>query len=445
MKSYLWAIIALIVLGGAFVFFTNKSRELIGPDVRLALFNTGATKKGILYIPFLQAAASARADIFLDADGNGEYSDSEKIASDISLKPGANKNIGVPVTVSAVPEKGVKVKIAFENDSYIRPIVEIAEEKVDLMELSKVTDKENAMKGLFGSVAFAQETPATEASRLAPDIGQKIAECAPTAAANSIISLAQEHGGEGQLPTDDDLINSLKGEMDWTPANGVSPADFIAGKNKWAAKHGLPIRTELVGGAKGAGTIEGILDAMASSGGAAAELRMSFVKNGQADGGHMVTVTGVRVEGDQTFIEVSDPRTPEGSESYELEGRTIVGYPYEGTALISYGFVQRWESSATVGADAMTPMTDAEVRGIQQAVGEKEKIQVIMVNGHQVPLSQVHIGKGEHCDSKEVQWPHYHATTNGSVKALDGTVIPDTQECGYGKAKDVPVVEVELP
>jgi len=66
------------------------------------------------------------------------------------------------------------------------------------------------------------------------------------------------------------------------------------------------------------------------------------------------------------------------------------------------------------------------------------KIQIIMYNGKQVPLSQLYIGHGSDCDS-----PHYHAIT-GRVTTLDGSVIPDPENCGYGKLKDVQVTEVSI-
>lgn len=67
------------------------------------------------------------------------------------------------------------------------------------------------------------------------------------------------------------------------------------------------------------------------------------------------------------------------------------------------------------------------------------KIQIIMYNGKQVPLKQLYVGHGSDCDS-----PHYHATS-GNVTTLDGTVIPDPENCGYGKLKDVQVTEVSIP
>lgn len=73
-----------------------------------------------------------------------------------------------------------------------------------------------------------------------------------------------------------------------------------------------------------------------------------------------------------------------------------------------------------------------------QHANNSQVIQVITYNGKQIPLNQLYIGRGSDCDS-----PHYHAVT-GSVIALDKTVIPDPENCGYGKLKDVQVTKVKI-
>ncbi|QQG38292.1 MAG: hypothetical protein HYS26_01955 [Candidatus Kaiserbacteria bacterium] len=434
------------VLGGAVALvlvilflWTQAAGDFVGQDVRLALFNTGETKKGLLYIPTRRDAEGAAVEFFVDVNADGTFAPEEKVGGSASMRGLKGKSVGVPVSFTSAPEAGSRVKIAFENDSYIRTIAEVAVESEDLLELEKVTDPENAMKGLFYGVAFAKE-PATEAGRITPDIGQRIAECAPTAAANSIISLAEDHGQSDKLPADADLIDQLKGDMDWTPENGVLPDDFVEGKNRWAATHGLPIQTTKVGDQHGRTTIEALLDGLAEGG--AAEMRIKFADaRGKATGGHMVTVTGVRVVGDQTFVEVADPRTPEGYDTYEVEGNTLKDYPYEGIAVISWGFVQRWVEPTGTQLD---PMTDAEVEGIRAAVGVKEKIKVIVVLGRKIPLSQVHVGKGSDCTEGGKEMPHYHAN-DGSATALDGTVVQDNDGCGYGMVKNIPVEDAEIP
>lgn len=75
---------------------------------------------------------------------------------------------------------------------------------------------------------------------------------------------------------------------------------------------------------------------------------------------------------------------------------------------------------------------------VSSPASSSKKVQVITYQGKQIPLNQLYVGHGYDCDS-----PHYHAVT-GSVTALDGTVIPDPENCGYGKLKDVQASEVEV-
>ncbi|KKW12938.1 MAG: hypothetical protein UY48_C0007G0027 [Candidatus Gottesmanbacteria bacterium GW2011_GWB1_49_7] len=67
-------------------------------------------------------------------------------------------------------------------------------------------------------------------------------------------------------------------------------------------------------------------------------------------------------------------------------------------------------------------------------------IRVLMIQGKQVPLDQVHAVVGPECDKAS----HYHAKNSEVVTATDGTTIPDPGGCGYGKEADLTVVEVSL-
>ncbi len=62
-------------------------------------------------------------------------------------------------------------------------------------------------------------------------------------------------------------------------------------------------------------------------------------------------------------------------------------------------------------------------------------IDVIDVGGKLIPVSDVHRFTGPECDKDE----HWHANS-GSARALDGSVVPDVSECGYGKTKNIPVI-----
>lgn len=63
---------------------------------------------------------------------------------------------------------------------------------------------------------------------------------------------------------------------------------------------------------------------------------------------------------------------------------------------------------------------------------------VIVIDGHDVPLSQVKSAIGTECDGAE----HYHAVADYTVIALDGTIIRDPQPagCGFGKTDEVEIL-----
>ena len=432
--------LGLLALWGG---FGVREQPLLSSPAELVVYTSGGEDidKGLLYLSFASGAGEARVQAFADFNGDGAFDSGEEIARGIPLRPRENWKSAVAVTLSEGIEDGIRIKVAYGGRNWEGAAGVSREDAGALLDLATVKNPEESMKG-WGNEAHAGE-PATQASRGdVPDITQRPAECAPTAAANNILSLAGEHGVSPEdLPTPTEIIDGLKGDMDWTPADGVLPDAFVRGKNEWAAKHGLPIRTEKVGDQHGASTLEHVLDAMA--GGGASELRLKFGDaSGRAVGGHMVTVTGVRAEGGQTFIDVNDPKSPEGTETYEVVGNEVIGYPFEGITVLSWGFVQRWEGTPT--GTSLEPLTEEEVRGIKEFVGEKEKIKVIVVRGKKVAISQVHVSTGPECDSEANQFPHYHANT-GSVTALDGSVLQDPGGCGLGKVRDVPVEEVEAP
>ena len=70
---------------------------------------------------------------------------------------------------------------------------------------------------------------------------------------------------------------------------------------------------------------------------------------------------------------------------------------------------------------------------------QKSTIKAIEFRGKIIPLSEVALRNGSDCDSK-----HYHALDHIAAKALDGTIVSDPGGCGFGKVKDVQVVEVKV-
>lgn len=72
---------------------------------------------------------------------------------------------------------------------------------------------------------------------------------------------------------------------------------------------------------------------------------------------------------------------------------------------------------------------------------EKSKIKVIVVDGRQIPLTEVREVTGAECDGEL----HYHAKSNAAAKALDGTQVAEISPtgCGFGKVGEVAIEEAE--
>jgi hypothetical protein len=400
---------------------------------------------GTLYVAFSKETKDYLS-AWIDLNDDNTFSESEEVVNDFPFQSQENWRTGFGIKFTGTLPQNPRVKIELGGGDNVEATLRVTSKpQEDVLDLGTVTNPEESMKGFGTSFAYAQGSePITSAFRPGvADLGQRIAECAPTAAANSIMSLAEEHGMSlSELPLPTDIVDQLKGEMDWTPANGVLPDDFVKGKTRWAVTHGLPIITEKVGDQHGRETLQDLLDAMGSEEGAAAELRIKFAQNGKVTGGHMVTVVGVHIDGDEVYIDVNDPKTPAGTETYRVEGNVIENYPYEGDAVLSWGFVQRWQPPT---GTALDPMTDAEIEGIRSAVGVKEKIKVIVTGGKQIPVSQVHLGTGPECKKGDVEMPHWHANVGERATALDGTVVRDPGACGYGMAINIPFVDAEVP
>jgi hypothetical protein len=85
------------------------------------------------------------------------------------------------------------------------------------------------------------------------------------------------------------------------------------------------------------------------------------------------------------------------------------------------------------------------MQGVREFAGETKTIKAIQYNGKYIPLSEVHVGKGDHYDSKEDSYAHYHSNNGSFSLATDGSKVPDNTGCGYGKVKDTPVVDIQVP
>ena len=68
---------------------------------------------------------------------------------------------------------------------------------------------------------------------------------------------------------------------------------------------------------------------------------------------------------------------------------------------------------------------------------------MIVFNGKQIPLTELTTGQGPECLNGSNETPHYHAKDHTSAQALDGSTVSDPGGCGFGKVKEVQVIEVE--
>ncbi len=66
----------------------------------------------------------------------------------------------------------------------------------------------------------------------------------------------------------------------------------------------------------------------------------------------------------------------------------------------------------------------------------------IIFQDKKIPLTELDLRSGPDCRSGNTFFPHYHAKNHTSVRATDGTIIPDPGGCGYGKGSDVQIVDI---
>ena len=445
MKQLLILGAVLIVIMTLALFFIKKPAEsaVVGDSLLVSTFisNGEAHESVLLQVPFVRSLdATTKLSITIDTNRDGAFDASEQLITDVPSRPAADWRNGYYVTPARAIESGMQARVSLGGVDHDIPVVTKTVDVGALHDLASVTDPENATKG-FGSVAYAQGDIELTQEGI-PDLSQRPGECAPTAAANSLISLVDRYGGEDLIPGDpQDFIENLKRHMNWTPENGVPPDDFVEGKNRWAAAAGVPIRTTKVGDTQGISTLDAIREALEN--GDAVELRIRLAnREGTAVlGGHMVTVTGIHVDGDETYLEINDPKTPDsGSELIEIRQNQVIGYGlWRGIVLLSWGFVQTWEGHPT--GELLDTMTDEEIEGIRQLVGDEPMITVIEYNGKYLPTSQLTVQDEIGCGAD-----HWHAARGGAVTATDGTVVPDPgPQCGYGKVSELPSKNIPAP
>lgn len=72
----------------------------------------------------------------------------------------------------------------------------------------------------------------------------------------------------------------------------------------------------------------------------------------------------------------------------------------------------------------------------------KPKTQVINFNDKKIPLSELTTGVGSECLTNNNPVSHYHAKDHQAARAIDGTLVSDPGECGFGKVDEVTILEI---
>lgn len=459
-----WALIIIIaVVFGIFAYKQNtKTLNALGEDISLTVYTkNGKTTGGILSVPFLTSYGDKGINLSgaVDFNKDGRFGPEEWLLKNYNVHTQKDWNTNLPFKSSQNFDAEAKIRVVMSgeklsNDDLTKisksgewkeKTIPVTKQNLDDILGEEAADNpEDSMK--FGNTAYAQSGSVTLPANVngVPDFSQRKAECAPTVAANGLYSLAMKNGATDKLPTDPlEMIAGLKGDMLWTHKSGVVPDNFVAGKNKWAVTHGLPIKTEKIGDGDGRGTLDEIKKALGK--GAAVEMRIRFADQDlKVIGGHIVSVVAVREVDGKTVIDVNDPASPVGTETYTVEANTLENYPYhDGYTVVGWGFSQIWEGAPMGGS--VDVMTEDELRGIREFAGEKKTIKAINYNGKFIPLTEVHVIKGDHCDDLTNSFPHWHANNGSFATATDGTKAYDNGGCGFGKTKDVPEIDVQVP
>ena len=72
-----------------------------------------------------------------------------------------------------------------------------------------------------------------------------------------------------------------------------------------------------------------------------------------------------------------------------------------------------------------------------------KKIRVINFEGKKIPLTELTISQGPECTTGNEQAQHYHAKDHVTAEALDGSSVSNPGGCGFGKVKEIKIVEVD--
>src|SRR3989338_910741 len=465
-------IVAVIVVLGVVGYVMSRSggpadeaapQHLLGDAVTIYVYtiNGVATGGGTLSVPFIANTDKEWfVNVLADFNNDGTFNTDEWVArnqvarvfenynnnfvldlSDIALTEGQQVNTRMVLTNNRLEQTwdGVAPKNSAARDS--QALVQTYE-MADIIGINVPGASEDLKRGPLAAffapipqTAYAQDSNInTFRQQPMPDIRQDGMECTPTATANNLISLAQEKGRRNDLPQNpQDIINELKRDMQFH--NGVLLRNIISGKEAFAQRHNLPILTERIDNP----TAQDIASAI--NRGCVVELSMAWVRSrsGHPNTGHVVSVAGVSTATGVNQIQVHDPATPSGVDTYDLSFEVQAGerkfegvnYPmWDGVEFIDAIFVKCWTGveHATTGT---TPDTS--------------RVEALVINGGYYPKSQFHAASPDRCNAS-----HWHAggtvyglktkTSTDIVNATD----PNPTSCGFGKIGEVPEEFIDI-
>lgn len=353
-----------------FLLYGSNNNEVLGKKIELGVFTANGFQNGraSIKVNFLQSEPRiSLINAALDINGSGVFEGGEWVIKNIPARPrkGWDNSFYFTPGLPLQGEKRARLVLSdfplteenWRNDSlpegrqFVEAILEPElYEAGSLLDLEGVTNPTESMKG--AGVVRAQELPSI-AEESIPDLNQNPGECGPTAAANALIALTQRFGNKDQKKLVKDsagLIDNLKDSMRWTKENGVIPDDFVTGYNEWAGQNNLPITGIKIGDQNGVTTLDNAREALGSKYKNAVLLRITFgnPETGESIGGHIVNLVGFHDDDGEIYIDVLDPGTPEGIDTYEVRGNAIMDYgPYEGLVVLGWGFVETWGADTT--------------------------------------------------------------------------------------------------
>jgi len=191
---------------------------------------------------------------------------------------------------------------------------------------------------LAPKAALAAESPDAEPDTYAaanhniPDNAQDYNECVPTSIADNFQWLAKKYGFEDRIPGASEMIDELKGDLEWTN-NGTGAENVIGGKTSFINRRALPLEAHQIGTEYDPNIQYKIYQEL--NRGQGVEMIIDFFKLGpdglSRAGSHMVAVGGTLKIGDFRFIVIIDPgRDQAGGRAsrdiYELNSFDIIGY-----------------------------------------------------------------------------------------------------------------------